>query len=72
MTSGATDFGYSKPKCTSLAKNDPRAARLNAATYVFFAAENGASRSDYLKAKGSLYTRDGTKKDSVYGCGPLV
>ena len=72
VTSAAGDKGYSKREGFALAKNNPSEARLNAAAYVYFAAENGYSRADYKKYAGSIYGRAGVKRDRYSNCADLV
>jgi len=53
IASAAGDKGYSKLAALNLAVRDPKNARLNAATYVFFAGESAQSRKMWLKNTGS-------------------
>lgn len=47
MTSRAGDSSYNKADIIEMAKADPAAARMNADTYLLYAAETGLSRDDY-------------------------
>jgi hypothetical protein len=52
ITSSAGDKGYSKIECINLAKSNPAKARLNAQAYMYYAAEAGLTRTNYLRATG--------------------
>lgn len=52
MASSVADHGYSKVECLDNAVRRPEYARHNSAAYVYFAAEAGMIRKNYLKLTG--------------------
>lgn len=68
MVSRAGDKAFFKINCVRLAKRNPKLARLNADSFMFYAMQSGIKdRDHYRQISGGLYLNEGCK-DRYWYC----